>query len=478
MNNADFVQELLTYLGGADNIKTVFHCYTRLRFTLKDTSLVQENEIKGMEGVLNAKYIGDLFAVVVGDHVKSVYEELSKYVKVEEDPDESPSSSIKKKRTNPISLFIGTMSACMAPIIIAICGSGLIMGIQVMLVNFGVIESGDAASNLLSMLGNVGFYFLPFYVAVTAADRFKCNRIIAMALVGVLMHPTFMGLAGGEVEAVYLFGMVPIRLLDYSASIIPPIVLVYLHSKFEKLLYKFIPVSLQTVLIPFLELIILGPLALIVVGPVMKTVSDLVAQGYMALYNIAAIPTSALFAALYPFMVLAGIHTSLTPICMFSFSQFGVDYLMPLISVSHCGLAASALAVYFRTKNKKLKGVAATGALVTGIGLTEPALFGVFLPFKRVMITCLISNAIGGAFYGIFKVSCLALGLSPLGSIPIYFTDTFIYWVIGGLGTAVLAFVGTWIFGYRPGDELAVPGYEKKGTDVLSPKKTSVQTPV
>ncbi|MDL2293693.1 PTS transporter subunit EIIC, partial [Ruminococcaceae bacterium OttesenSCG-928-D13] len=373
-----------------------------------------------------------------------------------------PAPQEKKKRMNPFSLFIGTMSSIMAPIVPAICGSGLAMGIAIMLMQFGVVAPDSVAAKLLTVIGNVGFYWLPFYVAATAAERFKCNKVIALVLVGVLMHPGFMGMVGGEVESLYLFDLIPIRLMDYSSNIIPPIVLVYMQSKFEKWLYKVIPTSLQMVIIPFAEIFLLGSIGLILVGPVTKIASDLLAQGYLWLYNIAAIPVSAAFAALYPFMVLMGIHTSLGVVMHFSLAEFGIDYLMPLMSIAHCGLAAAALAVFIKTKNSKLKGVAANGALITGIGLTEPALFGVFLPFKRIMVVCLISNAIGGAFYGLFKVTALGIGGAPLGAMPIFFTDTFVYWAIGAVGTAVLAFLGTWLFGYRRGDEDTVPGYEKK----------------
>jgi len=159
---------------------------------------------------------------------------------------------------------------------------------------------------------------------------------------------------------------------------------------------------------------------------------------------------------------LAGIHLSFVPLMLDSIAKIGVDYIMALMSIAHCGLAAASLAVYFKTKNKKFKSVAATGAIITGIGLTEPALYGVCLPLKKPLIISCICTAIGGAFYGLFKVSALSLGLSPLGSIPIYFTNTFVYFVIGAIGTAVIAFIATWIWGYKSGDEEVFPQYRSK----------------
>lgn len=463
MDNKKFAEELLEYLGGADNVKSVFHCFTRLRFTLRDTSLVQEDKVQAMTAVLNARYIGELYAVVVGDQVRDAYAELAKYVSVEEEDEEpaAPQGEVKKRKINPFSLFIGTMSSVVAPVIISICGSGLIKGAQVLLLNLGVLQGDSVANTLLTLLGSVGFYWMPMYIAAATAKKYKCNQSMALLLAGILMHPVYLNMAGGAMTTVYLFDAIPIPIIDYSSQVIPILAMVYALSKLEKFLHKVVPDILKTVAIPLLEIIILGTLSLVVIGPVLKGAADLVASAYMWLYNIAAVPASALFAAAYPFLVMMGIHTSLGSFIFFSLAEFGVDYMMPLMSLAHCGLAASALAVYIRTKNKKLKGVSATGALITGIGLTEPALYGVFLPFKKIMAVCLVVNAIGGAFFGWFRVSALTIGLAPLGSIPIFFTDTFVYWVIGSIGTAVLAFIGTLLFGYKPGDENTVPGYEK-----------------
>ena len=243
---------------------------------------------------------------------------------------------------------------------------------------------------------------------------------------------------------------------------IPPLLTVYLLSKAEKLLTKVIPASLSTVLVPALELLILGPVILVLVGPFSQWASDILANGYFALYAKASIPASLLFGAFYPLIVLAGVHLSFVPLMLDSIAKTGVDYIMPLMSIAHCGLAGASLCIYIKTKNPKFKSVAATGAIVTGIGLTEPALYGVCRPLKKPLIISCICSGIGGAFYGIFKVSALALGLSPLGSIPLYFTDTFVYWVIGAILTAALSFAGVWIWGYKPGAEEEFPQYRIK----------------
>lgn len=466
MDNQKFVQLLLPLIGGAENVTNVITCHTRLRISMKDYSIVDDATIKGLEGVMATRQSADQYQIILGDNVKATYNEFIKYVNVGAAAAPSTgagtgsATGTAKRKFNPIGTFAETMSAIFTPLIITICGSGLMTGLQVLLTTLGVLEAGSPFHSILGVLGNVAFYYLPFTVAVSAADRFKCNKYMAIALVGVLMHPTWLTIASGGVDNILLFGVIPIRLLSYSSAVIPPLLSVYALSKFEKLLTKIIPASLSTVLIPFLELIILGPIVLALIGPFSQWASDIIANGYFWLYSVARVPASALFGGLYPLIVLSGTHLTFVPLMLDSIAKTGVDYIMPLMSIAHCALAPVSLAVFFKTTNPKFKPVAATGALVTGIGLTEPALYGVALPLKKPLVISCICSGIGGLFYGIFKVSALSLGLSPLGSIPLYFTDTFVYWVIGAVLTAVLAFVGTWIFGYKDGDEKKIPQYQ------------------
>lgn len=463
MDNQKFIQELLPLIGGKDNIVDVIHCHTRLRFTLANRELVDDEAVAALDGVMTTRITPNQYQVVIGDSVRDTFEELLKHIDITDKTKQAETSTQNEtEKKNIFVTFAETMSAIFTPLIIAICGSGLMTGVQILLLKLGLVTEADGIYITLGVLGNVAFYFLPFLVATSAAERFKCNKYMAITLVAVLMHPTWMGIAADGTTSLNLFGFIPIRLLGYSSSVIPPIITVYVLSKAERLLDKIIPRSLSTVLVPFLELIILGPIVISLIGPMSQILSDIIANGYLKLYSVASIPASILFGGLYPLIVLSGTHLSFVPLMLDSIAKTGVDYIMALMSIAHCGLVGVSLAVYFKTKNAKLKGVAATGAVVTGIGLTEPALYGVALPLKKTLIISCISSAIGGAFYGIFKVSSVSIGLSPLGSIPIYFTDTFIYFVIGAIGTVIISFIGTWIWGYKAGDEDSLPGYKNK----------------
>lgn len=449
MDNQSFVTALLPLVGGPGNIKGAIYCHTRLRLTLADYSIVDDAAVKKLDGVLTTKQSADQYQVVVGEKVKEAYNELLKHVTISPVQDSGRSSG-PKRRKNIFIIFAEMMSGVFTHVITAICGSGLMTGIQVLLTNTGVIQPGDTLHTILGVLGDTAFYFLPFIIAVSAADRFKCNKIMAIALVGVLMHPTWATLLSGGVESIYLLEFIPIKLMTYSSSILPALFAVYALSKLEALLTRIIPPAVHAVTIPFLELLILGPVALTVVGPLGQWVGGLLVSGYAWLFSVAAVPASALFGGVYPLIVMTGTHLTFATIMIDSIVKNGVDYIMPLMSIAHCGLVGASLAVLFKTKNAKMRSVAATGVLVTGIGLTEPALYGVCLPLKKPLVISLISSCLGGAFFGVFKVTALGLGLSPLGSIPLYLTDTFIYWVIGSIATVALAFVGTWFFGYKP----------------------------
>ena len=401
-----FADTILPLLGGPENVENVYHCFTRLRFKLYDHSKIQDGQIADTEGVLNTRHIGDTYAIVVDENVTGVCDEIQSRLGAPRPQEKSGQKKVQGKRlkTSPGGMLIAMLSGIMLPIIGSICGSGLCLGIQTMLQQFGIVEAGSAVDILFTVLGNVSFTFLP-------------------------------------------------------------IIIVYCLAKFEHFLYKYVPSAVHLIVIPLLDLIVIGTLALVVIGPVAKAVNTGIADLYLYLYNLAPVPISAVFAAIYPFMVLVGVHAGLSPLMATSISMIGVDYIMGLQGAAHTAMAAAALAIFLKTKNKKLKSTASSAAIVTGIGLTEPGLYGVFLPFKKVRYVCMICSAICGGFFGFFKVGAIGQSLTPGGSIPLFMTDTFVYWVIGELFVAVSAFVLTFLFAYRDGDEQKLAAYRNTGAE-------------
>lgn len=441
----ELVKKIILLVGGKENIIGATHCFSRLRLTLKDYSVVDEKEIEKLDGVMGISKTADQFQIIIGDKVPDAYEELLKHVNLS--PNEQDSN--KEKKFNPIGLFAETVSGVFMPVIIAITGCGMMTGIQILLQNFNIIEVGGGIDTLFSVFGNSAFYFLPFLLAVSSAERFKCNKYVALALVGILMHPTFTNLINEGTESLLIAKTIPMTLVNYSSSVLPAILSVYLLSKVEKVLTKIVPRALGTILVPWFDLLIVGPIALIVIGPLGTIFSDSIATAYSSLTNLSMVISMALFSAFYPFIVMTGTHMGFTPIAVNDLATTGKTTIMPFMSMANTGLAGAALAVYFKTKNKKLKAVAASGALVTAIGITEPALYGVDLKLKRPLIAATIGSAVGGAILGIFNVTSVGLGLSPLGSIPLYFGDTFVPFIGGTIIAAVISFSLTIVFGFE-----------------------------
>lgn len=470
MDHKQLVTELVPLVGGAENIKNAIHCQTRLRLTLRDDSLVQDAEVRGISGVVTTNRSAGQYQVIIGSAVRNTYKELVDLIgpfaqEEEEDAEEEgPQASVpaeaEPKKKSLFGVFSEMISGVLTPIFIAFFGCGLATGLRLLLAYLGVIQPGSGGYLLLDTMGNAVYFCLPFLVAASAADYFKCNRTMALLLAGLMMHPNWTLLLSGGQDYIYLFDTIPLRLTSYMSAVIPPILAVYALSKVEPLLVRLLPATVNTVLAPVLTLVVLGTAILGLIGPVANWVNDILASAYGWLFGVASVPASALLAATYPLIVLSGAHSGLTLVMMDSLAKTGMDYIMPLMGVAHCGLAGASLAIFFRTKNKRLKAAAGTGALITGVGLTEPALFGVCLPLKRPLVVSCICSAIGGGFYGYFHVYGISMGLSPLGSIPIYFTDTFLYWLVGAVGTALLSFLGTWLFGYRVGDEKALSAFK------------------
>lgn len=439
MNYEKLAKEILANIGGKENVLAVTHCFSRLRLTLDDYSKVDKEKIEKLDGVVGTSETASQFQVVIGDKVIDVYEAILPMLSISESTD----ISNNKENKNIFGLFAETVSGVFQPIIAPITGSGLMTGLQILLVNLNLIKEGDALHTILSVMGNVAFYFLPFLVAISAAKRFKVNPYMALTVVGVLVHPTFLNLLLEGKTSLLVAGIIPVTLADYSSTVIPALLTVYILSKLEKLLNNKIPRSFGTILVPMLEMLIMTPIALIIIGPLGKLAGDFIAQGFLQIYGMSSIIASILLGGLYPLIVLTGTHLSLVPVMLESINQTGVDYIMPLMSIANTGLAGAALAVYFKTKDAKTKAVAGSGALVTGIGITEPALYGICLKYKTPLYAALIGGGIGGAYFGIFKVSSIGLGLSPLGSLPLYFGSTFVHFIIGTCITLVASFVIT-----------------------------------
>lgn len=414
----ELAQKIIKLIGGKENIKNLIHCQTRLRFDLKDESKVETKELQQLDGVAGVINSGGQFQVVIGTHVAEVYEEVLPLINLTETVSEN--ESMKKK--NVLTLAIDFISTSFSPIIPAMSGAGMIKALLALLVLFKLVSTESQTYYIVNFMADSVFYFLPFFLANTAAKKLKCNPYLAMALAGILLHPNFAALIAAG-ESVQLFAL-PVRLVGYGASVIPIMLIVIAQSFIEKFFNRIIPNAVKIVFVPMLTILITGIIALVAIGPLGSYVGELIAAAFNAIRSVAPFAPAVIVGTLLPIMVMFGIHTSIGPLDVLQLTSVGYANIFgPGAMVSNIATGVAALVVSARTKNQKEKQIATSGGITALMGITEPALYGVALPKKYPLIATMIGGGIGGLYAGISGASRFATGSSGLPAIPLYIGD-------------------------------------------------------
>lgn len=468
MNNKELAEKILEFIGGAANVDAVTHCVTRLRITIKDKTLPKNKEISSLKGVMGINLVGNQYQVIIGPKVADIYKEFEPLV------DKATSQNSKKKKKIG-SIIIDTFTGIFTPILPAIIGAGLLKGILIFLMFFELASTDSDLYRLLSVFSDAVYYFLPMLLAVSTATHFKCNKYVALAIAGVLVHPDLVSMMAGE-EAIHLFG-ITVTKASYGSSVLPIILSIWLMSYIERFLAKAVPQILRTILVPLLTILIVAPITLIVIGPIGTIISNGLATNFLAFYQNYGMIAGAIFSGFLPLMILLGIHNGFTPVMVQSLSSFGVDYLMGLNVASNSAQAGATLAVFTKTKNKNFKSLAGTAAFNAIIGITEPALYGITTKLKKPLIAVMIGGSIGGGIAGFFGVTATGMGTGPIAGIPLFLTDTFIYFAISCIVSFIVAFILTLVIGFEdvPSDEyedenqINFKESKSKDTEIKSP---------
>lgn len=437
MSKKDKYKELadrfLDLVGGKDNVSYFTHCVTRLRITIKDKGYVKEEEIKDINGVIATQWVGEQLQIIIGNEVGIAYNlvcektGLQKEEAVQEQLDE-----IKpKKDWSPkgiLNMFLETISSIIAPFIPAIVGCGLTQGLLYSAQSFGWIDASSATYTFLYTCANTAFYFLPILCAFSAGKRFGCNPYLAATLGAFLIHPSIVGLAG---ETIMVFGLIPIKLADYSSSLIPAILCVYFMSWVEKGLKKIVPSMIDIIVTPLLSLVIASIVGFAVLAPLGGFLGNFIAGGLVWLYQKFGILGGAVLGGIYPFVLSTGMQVAYTPFIANNLSTLGYDFLYPTNAASNAAMGACALYVYFKAKKKNIKSLGLSTGITGLIGVTEPVLFGLVLKYKKILWAVMLGGAVGGAFMGLFQVQYNSFGFVPFGTIVLAVGPTFAYYMIG-----------------------------------------------
>lgn len=435
--------KIVELVGGKDNVQHVYHCQTRLRFQLADESKADQDALNAMDEVARCLISGGVFQVVIGTHVKDVFEEVEKIVGPMDDKNVKTT-----EKKGILETVIDFVSGTFQPIIPALSGAGMVKAVLALLVTFELIASDSQTYYILNFFADAVFYFLPMLLAVSEAQKLRCNPILAASVAGIMMHPNWSALVTAG-DPVNFFGVIPFTLTSYTSTVIPIILVVLVQSYVEEFLEKWIPQSVKLVFVPMLTFLIMGPLALAVLGPIGAIVGDYLAVFFTFLSTNAAWAPAVLIGGLLPIMVMFGLHNGVAPLGVMQMGELGYDSIFgPGCLCSNIAQATASAVVAIRTKDKKMKQLATSGSITAYMGITEPTLYGVNLPKKYPLIAAMIGGAAGGLYAGLTQTHRFATGSSGLPAIFLYIGDDTMRFFYNIIIALVISFVVTAVVTY------------------------------
>lgn len=468
---AHLATAIVTNVGGPGNINSVIHCITRLRFYLKDEHRAQDAVIANLDGVIDVAKAGGQYQVVIGPAVNEVYDAVMAQLgpafadttagtptatatQAAGAPTETdaPTGWLPRLR-HGVSQVIGVMTAAMIPVIGILAGSGILKGILAALTGFHVLTVTSGTYMVLNAVADATFYFLPVVLGFTAAKKLGSDPIVLAIVGAILIYPSLMTAAGHATTAQITFFGVPTHLMSYAASVFPMIVAAWLGVSVERGLKRVIPLYLRSVFVPILEALILSVIVLVVIGPLITMISKGLASGILAIYNFSPALSGLVIGGLYQTMVIFGLHWGIIPIVINDIATNGHSYLNAILSITMVAQGGAVLAVFLKSKNKPLKEISLAAAISAFCGVTEPALYGVNLKYKRVFVVASIASGLGGLLTGLLHVNNYALSGSLIG-FPAFITPgvgigpNFYGYLISHYGTLLIATTLVYLFGF------------------------------
>ena len=279
MKYENLAKDIIKNVGGKENINSLCHCVTRLRFKLKDESKANTDVLKKMDGVVTVVKSGGQYQVVIGNHVPDVYADVCSVAGISD----NASSGEVEEKMNPLNRFIDIVSGVFQPILGLLAATGMIKGVNAILISANILTATDSTYMILNAIGDSLMYFFPIFLGFTAAKKFKLNQFLGIAIGASMVYPTITALAGTTINFLGIPVVMPSS--GYASTVIPVIAAVYVASKIEQMFKKIIPDVVKTFLVPFCTLLVVVPLTFIVIGPITSTAGDLLGSVTSAIYN-------------------------------------------------------------------------------------------------------------------------------------------------------------------------------------------------
>jgi len=450
MNYQDTARQIISMTGGKENVLSLFHCITRLRFLLKDNDKADRAALEALDGIMGVNISGDQFQLIIGNDVEPLCKAL-----LAELP-ELDNAARPIKRRNPVSVILEGLSSIFSPIIPAIAGAGILKGLLALMVAMQWVETTNQTYQILLAISDGVFYFMPLALSFSAAKKFGANPYVAVALAAVLFHPAIQTLfkAGAPVNFIGL----PVPTVNYASTVIPILLAVWLLSHVERLIDRVMPGPLKTMFVPLLCLLIVTPITLIAIGPVGIYTGNALSGGIIWLVENMGIVAGVVVGGTLSLIIITGMHYVIVPIMINNISTMGFDPIKILFYIANLGQAGAAFGVFLRARDKKLKSLALTTSFSAMMGITEPAMYGVNIRYKRPFAAALTGGACGGAFAMAMGVKTYAFALSGLPGLPALVGPTFLWALVSIAISFVCAAILTVILGFEEAAQPVVAG--------------------
>ena len=480
-------RDIIAGIGGADNVKSVIHCITRVRFYLKDESLADDEAVSGTDGVIDVAKAGGQYQVVIGAEVGDVYDAIVAQlpglgggeVDSEAEAAPRPTTAVGWIKFG-FSSLIGVITGSMIPVIGVLAASGILKGILALLVQFKVVADSSDTYQIISAMADSMFYFLPIIIGFTAARRLGSDPIVVAIIGGVLAYPSLARMAnpdyvvktetgfekpyhivaqlGNTIFNTDFFG-IPVSLPEpnaYAYSIFPIIVAAWLAARIEPYLKKWIPAVVRSIFAPLLEIFIVSTLVLVVFGPIVMAISGAIASGVNAILGFNRALAGLIIGGFYQCLVIFGLHWAVIPIISQQIADPGYSPLNAIVSATMIAQGGGALAIWLKVRSAKIKRMAGPATISAFCGVTEPAMYGLNLKYGRVFITASIGGAVGGLLTGLLKVNMWGFTGAFVGFPsfvnPKGIDGSFTGFWIASLAALAVSFACTYFFGFKESD--------------------------
>lgn len=458
-------QDILQHIGGEQNIHSLVHCATRLRFVLKNQASADKALLEQTSGVISVVESGGQFQIVIGNNVPKVYAEIMKIANIQAgDEADLPKPSLLNRG-------IDFLAGSFTPLIGVMAGAGILKGLIAILQVSGLLDPASGTFTILDAAASSTFYFLPILLAITCAAKVKASPYIAVAVAAALVYPSVVEISSSGKPLDFL-GF-ELATMTYTYSVIPILIAVWAQSYIQRFFENLWHESVRNFFAPACTLLVVIPLTFAVIGPIGGAIGHGIASVLAWLYEASPIATGLVVGALWQVLVIFGIHWSIVPIMINNMAVVGFDLIGPLTAAAVLGQAGATFAVFLKSRNKEIKSLAGSTTFSGVLGITEPLIYGITLRFKKPFVYGVLGGAVGGAIIGWGGTKMFAFGFSGLLLYPVIIGEgsNIVMYTVGMIVAFIVAGILTYLFGYSD----AILPQQTANVSTQSEKNNNVQ---